>query len=260
MPPSLLRRPLFLSLLAVLLASCALLRGQSAKPVDWEAVRVVFVGDSITGQGRNRAGGYVNEIEKALRAVYPGGRAELVTLGGSGQSVGGWLGIEQASRTESRLLDVPKLDVRAELGRPADVLVVMLGMNDVIAPYVDESDASLDRWAGQYRQLVEALSGRVKPAVVALAGITLCTEDFSSPKNRLIDRLNARVRTLAERTGAVYLPVPDTLRAVLHEGRTVKPEFHVSYDSVHPDDAGHLAVAMGMLRGLGAAPAADWIN
>jgi lysophospholipase L1-like esterase len=257
----LLRIPWFLSLLAVLSAvSCPILRGEEAKPVEWDAVRIVFVGDSITGQGRNRTGGYVNEIEKALRAVYPRGRAEIVALGGSGQSVGGWLRIEQASRAESRLLDVPKIDVREELGRPADVLVVMLGMNDVIAPYVDESDASVDRWADQYGQLVEALAGRVKPSVVALAGITPCTEDLASPKNRLIDRLNARVRTLAERTGAVYLPVPDTLRAVLHEGRTVRPDFHVSYDSVHPDDAGHLAVAMGMLRGLGATRVADWIN
>ncbi|MFA6960511.1 MAG: GDSL-type esterase/lipase family protein [Opitutaceae bacterium] len=256
-----LRIPLFLSLLAVVsAASGPTLRAEAAKPVDWSAVRVVFVGDSITGQGRNRTGGYVNEIEKALRAVYPGGRAELVALGGSGQSVGGWTGIEQASRTESKLLDVPKLDVRVELDHPADVLVVMLGMNDVIAPYVDESDASVDRWAGQYAQLVEALARRAKPSVVALAGITPCTEDLATPKNRLIDRLNTRVRALAERTGAVYLPVPEAVRTVLHEGRTMGPDFHVTYDSVHPDDAGHMAVAMGMLRGLGATRAVDWIN
>jgi len=221
--------------------------------------RVVFVGDSITGQGRNRPRGFVNVMEIALRTVYPGSNPDLVALGGSGQPVDGWLNVEATSREEEKMLDVRDLGVKASLDRPADVLVVMLGMNDVIAPYLDGSDAALDGWIERYARLLEALRQRVQPKVVAIGGVTLCTEDFASPKNRLIDRMNQRLRELAGRTGSRYLETSETMKEVLQKGRRITPEFHLSDDYVHPNDAGHLAVAIGMLRGLGEPEAAQWL-
>lgn len=250
------------AILALLAGLCLLCRGLAEEPaaaLKEGSVRVVFVGDSITGQSRNRPGGFANLMEAALRAVYPGSSPDLVALGGSGQPVGGWLGVELASRTENKMLDVPGVGVKASLDQPADVLVVMLGMNDVVAPYLDGSEAGLDGWIERYAKLLDALRQRVNPKTVALGGVTLCTEDLAGFKNQLIDRMNLRVQALAEKSGARYLPTSETMKEVLKQGRRITPELHLSDDYVHPNDAGHLAVAVGMLRGLGEPKVAEWL-
>lgn len=224
------------------------------------AQRVVFVGDSITGLGRNREAGFINEMEKALRATRPDTEWTLIALGGSGQSVKTWRGIEEKSRTQELTLDVPNVKVQEILSQPADLLVVMLGMNDVISPYVDGSEASLDRWVSDYEGLIGSLRERIHPGTVALAGVTPCTEDLSSPKNQLIERMNKRVRELAAKLGAVYLPTSETAREVLATGRKVRPDFHITYDFVHPNEAGHQGIAIGMLEGLKHKEAAQWLR
>lgn len=224
------------------------------------ARRIVFVGDSITGLGRNRDAGFINEMEKALRATNNDTEWTLVALGGSGQSVGTWRGVEKNSRSREQILDVPNVKVQETLSQPADLLVVMLGMNDVIAPYIDGSEASLDRWVSDYESLVASLRERLHPGTVALASITPCTEDSSSPQNQLIDRLNKRVRDLATKLNAIYLPTAETAREILSAGRKFRPDFHISYDFVHPNEAGHQAIAIGMLEGLKYSDAAQWLR
>ncbi len=221
--------------------------------------RVIFVGDSITGHGGNQVNGFVNVIGPALRAVYPESAPVLIPLGGSGQSVGGWVNVEKKSQTEEGTLDVRGVQVKASLDEPADVLVVMLGMNDVIAPYVNPSDASLEKWIAGYGTLVEALRKRVQPKIIALCSIPLCTEDLNSPKNLLIDQMNLRVRGLAEKVGARYLQTSESMKEVLNQGRRISPKFHLSGDYVHPNAIGHLAIAIAMLRGLGEPAAAQWL-
>jgi lysophospholipase L1-like esterase len=125
--------------------------------------RVVLVGDSITGQSRNHPAGYAHQMDWALQQAYPGCHPRIIALGGSGQGVQAWLNTEKRSRTESFALDVKGIDVKTELDQPADVLVIMLGMNDVLAPYVVDEPASLNQWAANYRALITALQSRLKP-------------------------------------------------------------------------------------------------
>ena len=219
--------------------------------------RVVFVGDSITGLSVNFGpGGYNGVIRRALDAARPGNRIELTSLGGSGQGVGSWLNTEKGSRDKETFLDVPKVDVRATLAKPVGVLVIMLGMNDSLSPYIGEDDAAIESWAGSYRTLVAALRARCQPRVVALATVTPNTEDPASPKNLLLARMGLRLAALAKELDAIVLPTGEAVREVLAEGRTCRPDFHVTYDFVHPDRAGHAGIAYGMLAGLGEQAAA----
>ncbi|MEI9892466.1 MAG: GDSL-type esterase/lipase family protein [Chthoniobacter sp.] len=220
--------------------------------------RVVLVGDSITGQSRNHPAGYAYQIDWALQQAYPGCHPNVIALGGSGQGVQAWLNTEKRSRTEAFPLDVKGIEVKAALDQPADVLIVMLGMNDVLAPYVADEPASLEKWTANYRELVTALQSRLKPKVTAVATATLCTEDFRhSPKNAMMDQVNKRLIDLAAEMDLLVLPTNHTMRAVLERGRQLKPDFHVTHDYVHPNEAGHLAIAIGMLRGLGETTAAQ---
>ena len=222
--------------------------------------RVIFVGDSITGQSRNANSGYAHQFEAAVKAIYPDSTPQIISLGGSGHSVGSWIGIEKKSRDKSVVLDIKTRDVHEELAKHAHVLIIMLGMNDVLAPYVTDTPQSLDKWAAGYQSLIDALKIRVTPGVLALAGITPCTEDPDSPKNQLIGKLNQRVQDLAAQNQARFLPTSETLWAIQREGRKLDHNFHVTADFVHPTAAGHIGIAMGMLKGLGENELANWLK
>jgi len=43
--------------------------------------------------------GWADQMENALKAVYPDAKPNIITLGGSGQGIGSWSGIEKNSRT-----------------------------------------------------------------------------------------------------------------------------------------------------------------
>lgn len=213
--------------------------------------RIVFVGDSITGQGWLHREGFIHQIEAALREKWPDGKHEAIALGGSGSSVGAWQNFEKRSRDAELFLDVKTFDVRATLDRGADVLVIMLGMNDLLAPYVKEQPGDSDAWAGRYRSLITALRQRAKPRAIAVATISLCSENPESPKNRVRDQLNARLRKLAESEHCAVLPVGETMLTQLQKGRARLPNFHVTGDFVHPNTHGHASIVIGMLKGLG---------
>jgi len=223
--------------------------------------RVVFVGDSITGQGMNiGAGGFINLFKAGLDNARPDSDVRVVPLGGSGQTVGSWQNVEKQSREKETFLDVKNVDVREALGRHADVLIVMLGMNDTLSPSLDASPASLDAWAGRYRDLLAALRSRTTPRVTALATITPNTEDPQSPKTLAIAEMNRRVAAIAAEQDCVLLPTSDTIWETLRASRRFKPDFHVVPDFVHPNGVGHASIAVAMLRGLGETKAAEAIT
>lgn len=219
--------------------------------------RIIFVGDSITGLGSNNGQGFVHLIESVLRQTHPSNTMQFVALGGSGQSVASWLSVEKESRRKECLLDVPGVGVQTNLDRGADVLVVMLGMNDVLAPYVSDTATDLDTWTERYRSLIRALRERVHPRVLAVASVTMATEDPASPPNRLIAAMNGRLAALARAEQCLLLPTSETMHDVLRDGRQRCSDFHVTYDFVHPNAAGHVAIAAGMLKGLGEDAAAQ---
>ncbi len=222
--------------------------------------RIVFVGDSITGQGGNSAQGWTHLMAEALARTHPNGAPTLIALGGSGQTVGSWQNIEKKSREQPVTLDVKGVDVKTTLDQSADVVVIMLGMNDVLSPSLNATDADFDAWATRYRALIASVRERTKPRLFALATVPLCTEDEQSPKNQAIAALTQRLNALAQTENAIVLPVHEAMLETLHQGRTLRPDFHVTSDFVHPNSAGHLAIAQGMLKGLGEADAAQSLS
>jgi len=222
--------------------------------------RVVLVGDSITGQSRNHPAGFAHQMDWALEQAYPGCHPHIVALGGSGQGVQSWLNTEKRSRTDSFPLDVKGIDVKTELDQPADVLIVMLGMNDILAPYVWDEPASWEKWTTNYRELITDLQSRSHPKITAVGTATLCTEDEASPKNEMMRKLNEHLQSLAKEMGLLVLPTHATMLDVLRRGRHVKADFHITHDYVHPNEAGHQAIAVAMLRGLGEESAARAIE
>lgn len=222
--------------------------------------RIIFIGDSITGQGAKFPQGYVNLVHEGILAQHPEWTPTIIPLGGSGHSVSSWLGIEKQSRDAERTLDLPQFGVKASLDQPADVVVIMLGMNDILSPYVSEQTASQDKWSENYTSLVQALRARVKPRLIGLATITMNTDDLKSPKNVMRAALNARIAEIARKENCLLLPAGEEMEAVLKQGRVLKPDFHPTADFVHPVLPGHAAIAVAMLKGLGETEAAKKVS
>jgi hypothetical protein len=107
-------------------------------------------------------------------------------------------------------------------------------MNDVLAPYVSDTDASLDQWLAKYRELVGVLGSRLKPKVIALATVTPQTEDPATPVNQVLARMNQRIRTLAAEFKANVVPAQTAYWDVLAEGRKTQADFTLAGDRIHP--------------------------
>ncbi|RYD60491.1 MAG: hypothetical protein EOP84_36925, partial [Verrucomicrobiaceae bacterium] len=133
-----------------------------------EGDRIVVVGDSITGQSAGQSG-YVTLMKEGLAAAHVETKTTVTPLGGSGQTVGSWRSVEKQSREKEVILDVKGIDVKATLDGGAEVLIVMLGMNNVLRPDVENTSESIDKWAADYRELVGSLQARTKARVVAVA-------------------------------------------------------------------------------------------
>ena len=245
------RAPVRSLLLAFLFTAFAQTMLRAETPVH-DKDRIVFCGDSITGLGGNGgANGWIGLISEGLNLAHPADTHTLTALGQSGAQLAGWQNTEKKSRDEAVYLDVKGVDVKATLDGGAEVVVIMLGMNDLLRPAVKDAPADFDAWAMHYRELTEAIKARTHPRVIALATITPCTEDLGSPRNRVEGELNTRLAAVAKDENAIILPTHEAMVEFLAMGRSYKPDFHVTIDFVHPNPAGHLAIAVGMLRGLG---------
>ena len=213
--------------------------------------RIILVGDSITGLSRNHARGYANQMDEALAACPPDeGPFTIVALGGSGQTVQSWQSVEKRSRGQPFTLDVKTIDVKTELSRPADILIVMLGMNNALAPHIEDTPESIEAWIACYRDLVAALRERCTPKRLVLCSVTPCTEAYDGPKNRLIRNMNAAVLRLCVELGAAYAKTGETVWRVMARGRRIAPDFHGTGDFVHPNAVGHAAIAAAMKDGV----------
>ena len=244
--------PLFRNVLALAVALLPI--SAFSENVIQDKDRIVFIGDSITGQGVLGGGNaWVALIGEGIALARPQVRLTLIGLGGSGAT---WQNFEKRSRNGPLALDVKTTDVGKTLNAGAELAVFMLGMNDVLAPALNGETSGFENWIHRYQELIETIQNRSNPRVIALATVTPCTENPASPKNLAIQEMNKRLAILAREKGYLLLPTNKISYEILNAGRKHKPDFHITRDFVHPNKVGHLAIAAGMLRGLGEEKAA----
>jgi lysophospholipase L1-like esterase len=237
----------------------------AAAPVLQTKDRIVVIGDSITGLGERAKDGFVHLMREALAAAHKDSSFELVGLGASGWAMPAWEGKLNQKRgpKDEWFTDVPNVGVNATLDKPVDVVIIMLGANDVLRSEVGEQDSpyqqSLDHWEPHYVRLIETLRARTHARVVALAQCTLVGGNADLPINRFFDKLNGRIAAIAKKTGCLVLPTNDECKWMILRGRRIQSDFQITYDLVHPNSNGHAAIAMGMLKGLDEALAAEHI-
>jgi len=213
--------------------------------------RIIFVGDSITAISVSRSQGFYHQFTNELHRVYPSYKNEVIALGFHGHTICDWINLEIKSRTQSVPAHSGGFDIQIAFAKPADVVIIMLGMNDILKPQVRDDPNVLREWKGQCRELIAAIRKRVTPREIVLCEITPLTEDPLSPKNRVRDQLNQLARELAQeetcRRAETGVSVWDAIVCC----RKVRQDYHLLPDTVHPRlPLGHAFVIRAMMAAL----------
>jgi lysophospholipase L1-like esterase len=188
--------------------------------------RVVFLGDSITEQKI-----YTTIIQNYTKGMHPDLEAQFVNAGLSG---------DYAKQALMRL----KRDV---LDVSPTVVVVSFGMNDICVGSVDE-------FLVHERGLIH----RLKSAGVRICLLTTTCVSEKRQNPAWPQRANRKLEEFAETTkrlGAEEdVPVIDLFHPLLRqEGfyEESRPDQTLLPDGVHPNEAGHMVMAMEILKSWG---------
>ena len=199
---------------------------------------VLFIVDSITDCGRFNAlhsplgDGYVRRISELVAATQPELGLTILNLGISGDT------IRDLARRWER-------DVMRE--RP-DWLCIKIGVNDmwrsVTGPPAEA--VPVDEYEQTYRRLLEEVRGRLEAKLVLIEPF-LAEPDRADPFRTGLDRYRSVVAELAWQTGARYVG----LQAAFDRVMVARTPGYWAPDRVHPTPAGHMLIALEVLRSLG---------
>lgn len=186
---------------------------------------LVFMGDSITQYGRERAHGYPNLVVKGLKA--------------NGIDVT-WHGVGICGNTSADM--IKRFDKDAMSKKP-DVVTISAGVNDV--------------WFGkvtyeQFCQNMKAMTAKVK-AAGAKAVLLSPTTALGEADNAGIRKFAAAVKDQAAAEGLAYAPVFEMIRDWIDssDSALLTANTRATYDGVHMLPAGDRVMARATLKGFG---------
>lgn len=199
---------------------------------------ILFIGDSITDEGRNRSDvtdlgqGYPLLVASHLWNQYPSYDLNILNRGIGGDEV-----FNLKDRWEKDCLN-----------HNPDIVSILVGINDVWWHIDDEEkldEEALLKFEEDYRWLLKTLAQRTDARVVIMEPYVL-----PYPKDRVTWRkhLDPRIqiiRRLANDYHATYIPLDGILNA---KGIMNGFETYTGDDGVHPTVAGHAAIAEAWLQ------------
>jgi lysophospholipase L1-like esterase len=210
-------RPLFLLLLLVPSLSAAPARIAALLESGERPVKIVCLGDSITGAYYHSGGlrAYPELLELALRRNYPQARLTVFNAGVSGETTANGL-----TRFER--------DVAA---RQPDLVTIMFGMNDVLKLPLEE-----------FRRNLQELCARARQTG---AEVVLCTQNsITDSEERTCAKLATYtevIRDIARAEGFAVVDVHARFEAI--RARNPLAWTWLASDEIHPNFDGHLLIA-----------------
>lgn len=221
--------------------------------------RVLFLGDSITQDGR-----YVSLVEAYLWAAYPERNIDIVNAGLSSETVSG---MTEPVHPFPRPNIQDRLPRALELAKP-DWVVVCYGMNDGI--YHPAEPRIIDAYRNGLIKVIDEISAHgarvillTPPSFDADANAVKMSlneaqegEPYGYKKpysqyDQTLIALSEVVQSLRDHKGVervidIHAATDRYLRRVKYS----KPDYQYG-DGIHPPIDGHLAIAAGLLGGLG---------
>ena len=191
---------------------------------------ILFIGDSITDAGRLEAAyrpfgyGYVHFIAYRLLSKHPEYNLNIINTGISGDTI-------------------RDLDYRWEkdcLNHKPDILIVLIGINDVFRQYTDRPDevVLLDEYQLTYERLLSLVKEKYNCQLILIEPFMFCDDKANLAYKALQQYIHA-VRALAQEFCAVLVPLQELIDDKITK---VSPE-KFSDDMVHPYVWAHAWIA-----------------
>ncbi len=228
-----------------------------------EALRIVFLGDSIT-----YSGGYIAIIDAALIVGFPDRPYQILNLGLASETVSG---LSEEGHANGQF---PRPDLHERLDRvlaqtKPELVVACYGMNDgIYHPFSEERFAAFKDGIQRLRDKVIAAGAEIihlTPPVfdpLPIQARTLPAGLDAYPKpfagyNSVLDRYSDWLLDMAKNAGWTVYDVHGAMNQALEEKRRDDPAFTFAKDGVHPDAAGHSIMAQPLLKAWGMPVAPD---
>ncbi len=194
---------------------------------------IVCVGDSVT-----HAGVYDGFLQAMLDRLYPGADIRVVNRGQGGQTAGAAVALlESALKTEGPTL-----------------ATFMFGVNDTRWSAGDETAKAEAFVAGLTAAVDLAEKNQVVPLLLRESHFShgQAPDGFADMVNKVLDRLTAAQDAFAAERNVPLIDTQGAYKRALAKAWAVDPRYEFSPDIVHPNSAGHAALAGEILRALGA--------
>lgn len=205
--------------------------------------KLVMIGDSVSDCGRARPLGeglfggigksYIANVAAMLDTWYPERRIRVINMGTDGNTVR-----DLKARWQTDVLDL----------KP-DWLSIMIGINDVWrqfdSPLITESHVYLD----EYRATLEEL---VKTTLPTLKGMVLMTPYFMETNKKdamraTMDKYGKVVKEISQKYNTIFVDTQAVFEDVLKYCHPVG----ITWDRIHPNHSGHMAIARAFLNAVG---------
>lgn len=195
--------------------------------------RILFIGDSITDVGRNRADasdlgdGFPKLLAGHLNEKYPAHNLTFLNRGISGDRV-----VDLKQRWSGDCLELQP-----------DLVTILVGINDVgfvINDQLIPTASELKQFEENYRYLLKSIKEQTAAKIVLMEPFLLpYPEDRWAWRDQLDPRIQI-VRRLAKEFDAILIPLDGLLNA---KGIADSFEEYTGDDGVHPTAIGHEVIA-----------------
>lgn len=214
---------------------------QEQKAVLRPGSRVLFVGDSVTDANRNREDptdmgqGYVAQIQTLMSLDAAQYDLTFVNRGLNGTRTHDWLPLIDATLEEVQ----------------ADVVSVALGVNDTWRRYDQGMLCSAEEYGDNLRTILSAAQKTGAKLVVmspfALPGSTV---DITGWHEEDLNAKIAMCERVAQEFDAIYIPMNEIFY------RDYEGDSSYTWDGIHPNPSGSIAIAMSWLERVPFSPLA----
>ncbi len=202
--------------------------------------KLVMIGDSVTDASRVKPAGeglfeaigrgYVCYVDALLSARYPDYGIRVVNMGNSGNTVR-----DLKARWQTDVFN-----------QKPNWLSIMIGINDVWRQFDVPRQKEAHVGPEEYEQTQDELLAQTKPTV---PNIVLMTPYFIEPNpndemRKQMDRYGAIVKRLAAKHQTLFVDTQAAFNEVL--GSVYSGS--ISWDRVHPNHIGHMALARAFLK------------
>ena len=221
----------------------------------FEGKRVLWLGDSITADGK-----YVSFVEYYLEKRFPEGRFDIISIGLSSETVSG---LSEAKHPFPRPCVLERLQRALDAVKP-QIVVACYGMNDgIYHPLSPERTRTFQEGIEKLIAAVKSAGGEVilltpppfdpLPVRAKLRPDGASDYSYMTPYEKY-DAVLAEYGRWEMTLPAIKALVVDLhapLTAYTENRRQQHPTFSFSGDGIHPSAAGHLLMAVTILKALG---------